>query len=142
MAARYLSANSRFLKDVAVVVLGVSALLPFVGLFFHRVRLFGRRWSFPSPKIMFAQYLVGVVDILATGAVLYLVLPDQHTVPFFPFITLFSVALWLGVISHLPGGLGVFEAVMVSGLIRFLPSSHVLGALILYRVIYYFIPFT
>ena len=40
-------------------------------------------------------------------------------------------------VSHVPGGLGVFETLMVLALKPYLPASAVLPALVLYRVVYY-----
>jgi uncharacterized membrane protein YbhN (UPF0104 family) len=46
----------------------------------------------------------------------------------------------LGVASHSPGGLGVFEATILLALSSY-PREPVLGALLLYRLCYYFLPF-
>ena len=46
-------------------------------------------------------------------ATLYVLLPDGANVTFWAFAGLFMVALAAGVISAVPGGLGVFEAVFV-----------------------------
>jgi hypothetical protein len=41
------------------------------------------------------------------------------------------------ILSHVPGGLGVIEAVVLS----LVPGANVVGALIAFRVVYYLIPF-
>ena len=46
----------------------------------------------------------------------------------------------IGIASHAPGGLGVFEATMLIALSR-MPFEQVLGALLLFRIIYYILPF-
>jgi uncharacterized membrane protein YbhN (UPF0104 family) len=46
----------------------------------------------------------------------------------------------VGIASHLPGGVGAFEATMLIGLAH-LPREPVLGALLLFRLIYYILPF-
>jgi phosphatidylglycerol lysyltransferase len=48
----------------------------------------------------------------------------------------------LGVASHVPGGVGVFEGLLVFLLRPYWPSSHLLPALVVYRVIYYLLPLT
>ncbi len=101
----------------------------------------GEEIALPSPALMWGQYVVGLVDILATGAVAYILLPDGNSLGFFAFISLFSSALGLGLISHMPGGLGVFEAVMLAGLGSEMSSGSLLAALLLYRLIYYALPF-
>lgn len=47
----------------------------------------------------------------------------------------------LGIVSHAPGGIGVFEATMLIALSN-LPREGVLGAVLLFRLFYYLIPFT
>ena len=76
-------------------------------------RLFGRlRLRLPQASLALRQLLWSVLDILAAGAVLWVLLPDG-AVGFPVFIGFYAAALVLGVISHVPGGLGVFEAVML-----------------------------
>ena len=50
------------------------------------------------------------------------------------------VALALAVLSHVPGGLGVLETIIVAALTPTLPVEGVLGALVLYRIIYHVLP--
>ena len=45
-----------------------------------------------------------------------------------------------GIISNIPGGLGVFETVILLTLSSTIPSIQLLGSLLAYRVIYYWIP--
>ncbi|MCW8140897.1 MAG: hypothetical protein KIT58_18500 [Planctomycetota bacterium] len=51
------------------------------------------------------------------------------------------MAQGLGVLSHVPGGLGVFEGAVLALLTPYVPAHTVLGALLAYRVIYHVIPF-
>jgi phosphatidylglycerol lysyltransferase len=80
------------------------------------------------------------VDIAAAAATLWLLLPGQ-AIDFISFIAVFAVATLLGVISHVPGGLGVFEAAVVFALGRSAtPPSAVVAALLAYRVVYFLLP--
>ena len=56
------------------------------------------------------------------------------------FLAVYIFAVMLGVASHAPGGLGVFEATILLALSAY-PREPVLGALLLYRLCYYLIPF-
>lgn len=123
------------------LLLALCLALP---LLVHKKRVLHWRletYHLPSASLMWGQYLVGLVDILATGSVAYLLLPAGHGFGFLAFISVFSAALWLGLISHVPGGLGVFEAVMLAGLGTQIPPSELLGALLIYRLLYYAVPF-
>ncbi|MBO9717035.1 MAG: bifunctional lysylphosphatidylglycerol flippase/synthetase MprF [Pseudoxanthomonas sp.] len=99
------------------------------------------RWAarWPGRELVLQQLLWSVLDILASAAVLWLLLP-AGSIPFPVFVGFYAAALVLGVISHVPGGLGVFEATMLVAL-RGLVSPEVLaGALVLYRLVYYVVP--
>jgi uncharacterized membrane protein YbhN (UPF0104 family) len=43
----------------------------------------------------------------------------------------------VGILSHVPGGLGVIEAVLLS----LVPGANVIGALVAFRAVYFLIPF-
>jgi uncharacterized membrane protein YbhN (UPF0104 family) len=103
------------------------------------VRVWRLELPIPRPLIALGQLVLSCVDWALAGAVLYVLLPPG-AVPFVPFLAVFLVAILLGLASHVPGGLGVFETLMVLLLKPFLPSSQVLPALVVYRVIYYLAP--
>jgi phosphatidylglycerol lysyltransferase len=50
------------------------------------------------------------------------------------------VAISAALVSHVPGGVGVFEAVMLLAAGPHLPTAQLLGALLLYRGLYYVLP--
>ena len=93
----------------------------------------------PSALIVMQQLLFSVVDIAASAAVLWLLLP-AGSIDFTAFLGFYAIATVLGILSHLPGGIGVFEAVMLVALGGRLPIEALAGALVLYRVIYYLLP--
>ena len=99
------------------------------------------RYSLPLPRpgLALAQLLVSALDWALAGAVLYVLLPPSGA-GFFVVLGAFLAAQLLALISHVPGGVGVFEGLMVLMLGRFLPSAELLPALVLYRVIYYLLP--
>jgi hypothetical protein len=95
----------------------------------------------PPPRIALAQLVVSIVDWTLAGAVLYVLLP-AGAVSFTAFLTAFLAAQLLGLVSHVPGGVGVFEGLMVLLLKPFLSSGTLLPALIVYRAVYYLLPLT
>ncbi|WDS37544.1 bifunctional lysylphosphatidylglycerol flippase/synthetase MprF [Pseudoxanthomonas sp.] len=97
------------------------------------------RIRLPSPSLAWQQLGVSVVDIAASAAVLWWLLP-QGAIGFPAFVGFYAAAMVLGVISHVPGGLGVFEAVMLLALGTHVPSASLAGALVLYRLVYYVLP--
>jgi phosphatidylglycerol lysyltransferase len=95
----------------------------------------------PSPPIAIGQVLISAVDWALAGAVLYVLLPPSP-LTFLAFLGIFLVAILLGMVSHVPGGVGVFEGLMVVLLKPFLASSELLPALVVFRAVYYLLPFS
>ena len=95
----------------------------------------------PSPGIAAAQLLVSAVDWTLAAAVLYALLPSSG-MPFRTLVGAFVVAQLLGLASHVPGGVGVFEGTMVLVAGPFMEPGAVLPALIVYRAVYYLVPLT
>ncbi len=93
----------------------------------------------PPVRIALAQLAISVLDWMLAGAVLYVLFP-AGSVPFLLFLGAFLASQLLGLSSHVPGGMGVFEGLMVFFLKPFLPSATVLPALIAYRAVYYLLP--
>lgn len=98
-------------------------------------------FSFPTARIASAQVLVSTVEWAVAGAVLYVLLPSQALGSFPQFLGLFLCAQITGVMSQVPGGLGVFETVIVLAVAPGVSAVAVLGALFVYRLLYYLVPF-
>jgi phosphatidylglycerol lysyltransferase len=101
-----------------------------------------RRFVLPLPGLAIAirQLLVSSADWALAGAVLYVLLPPGH-LSFFAFLGAFLIAVLLGMLSNVPGGVGVFEGLMVLLLRKSIPSGELLSALVVFRVVYYLLPF-
>jgi phosphatidylglycerol lysyltransferase len=95
----------------------------------------------PSPALAAGQALLSAVEWALAGAVLYALLPASG-LPFLTFLSAFFMAILLGMASHLPGGIGVFEGLLVLLLTPYLTSGQLLPALVVYRAVYYLLPLT
>ena len=100
-----------------------------------------RAFELPHPPVRIAltQLVASAVDWALAGAVLFVLLPDNRA-PFLAVLGAFLAAQLLGLASHVPGGVGVFEGLMVLLLKPFLPSAELVSSLVVYRVIYYLVP--
>src|SRR5271170_2912857 len=96
-------------------------------------------FKLPGPLLTLGQMALGVIDICSASAALYVLLPQDHRLGFPAFATLYSFASMLGIASHAPGGLGVFEATILQGVGG--SQDAVLASLLLFRGIYYAVPF-
>lgn len=93
----------------------------------------------PSMQIAIGQVLISAIDWALAGAVLYVLLPPS-TLSFLAFLGIFLVSILLGMVSHVPGGVGVFEGLMVLLLSPYLSSGELLPALVVFRAVYYLLP--
>jgi len=119
------------LKDVAYVIVILRRKAP--------IRLGGWRVPLPTPRMTALQYVVGLVDVLLIASVLYLLLPDSATLAFLPFLGVYLASVLVGVLSHVPAGLGVLESMLLL-LLPHVPPEELLAAVLLYRVIYEVVP--
>ena len=119
---------------VTTLYLGASVL--------RRAPITLRGWEFtlPRPGLAASQLVLAILDWVVGGAVLYVLLPAGGPLTFPAFLAIYLLAQIAGVTSQVPGGLGVFEAVIFLFLSPLLPPTALLGAMLAYRAVYYFLP--
>jgi len=122
------------------VLAGLVGLCLFTAVTHRPVRLWKWTFQLPSGGIVLAQIVIASAEIVIAGACLWLLLPADHGASLFEFLGIFCAALALGMLSHVPGGLGVFETIMLLGLSSQGSAGGVLGALLAYRFVYYVLP--
>jgi phosphatidylglycerol lysyltransferase len=122
-----------------LLALLVAAYLAATWVLRTPVRIFRFEVALPTPGLAFTQLVVSICDWVLAGAVLYALLPGTAP-PLLSFLGAFLLSQLLGLASHVPGGIGVFEGLMILLLAPYVPSSALLPALIVYRAIYYLLP--
>ncbi len=100
----------------------------------------GVEFTLPTFGVACTQTVLSAVDWILAAAVLYALLPTGGNLTFIAFLGIFLLGQFAGVISHVPGGLGVFEGVLFALLSGKVPPDAFLAALVAYRVIYYLLP--
>ncbi|MBA4070610.1 MAG: hypothetical protein C0497_02065 [Gemmatimonas sp.] len=134
------------LPVTSLAVVGALLLLLVLGYLaasaLRRAPLRVKGWEFtlPRPALAAAQVAASSFDWVAAGAVLFALLPGDHPVPFGAFLTAFLLAQVVGLVSHVPGGIGIFETVIVVLLKDEIPAAGLVGALLAYRAVYYLVP--
>ena len=126
------------------LLLTLAILYPLSSLL-HRRPLQLRNWKIrmPGPGIAFGQLILAGVDLACAAAALYWLLPVEAggnaVAPFPLFLGIYVLAVVAGIVSHVPGGLGVFETVLLLALPD-VPRDGLLAAILAYRAIYYIVP--
>ncbi|MCX5882859.1 MAG: hypothetical protein NTU74_13970, partial [Deltaproteobacteria bacterium] len=104
----------------------------------------GVEFRLPSIVMTFGQTWIAAIDVVLSSLVLWVFLSGRVDISFTAFLLVFVLAQVAGVISQIPGGIGVFESAFL-WLMSAVQSTHhhhlsLIGALFLYRTIYYFLP--
>ncbi|MBE0618132.1 MAG: bifunctional lysylphosphatidylglycerol flippase/synthetase MprF, partial [Proteobacteria bacterium] len=101
-----------------------------------------RNWEIevPSLGLSLAQVGVSAADWALAGSVLFILFPRVAGLSLPLFLALFLLAQVAGLVSGVPGGLGVFETAMVLLLTPWLPAPAALGPLVAFRGVYYLAP--
>ena len=101
----------------------------------------GHRIEAPTPMVTLIQIGLGLLDLGAAATAFWVLLPLELHLSLPSGIAIFTAAIMVGVVSSVPGSLGVFEGAI---LVLLQPADDqvvgVLGALVLFRICYYLVP--
>ena len=103
------------------------------------------RWRLARPSLGLAVAQVGLsaLDWLFAGTVLFAFIPSALGVGYWMLMRAFMIAQTVGVTSHVPGGAGVLEVVVLALLAGTAPAADraaVVASLVMFRVVYYLVP--
>lgn len=125
------------LIGIAVTCLCVPVVYLLLAAFVRKELKFGK-WSLDLPvlPIAAAQVGVGVLNFAFVAACLHQLLSAFAELPYLEVAAIYVIGNVTALISHVPGGLGVLEATILF----LLSGTSAIGALIAFRVAYFFIP--
>lgn len=127
-------------RPIGIVFLIILASYILLSVFRSEpVKFFKWKISFPGIKIVTAQILLATGDWIVASLTLYTLMPAGE-IPYFILIKVFLVSQLLGIISQVPGGMGVFETAIVFLLPQAAENPAVMGGLLAYRAVFYFFP--
>lgn len=122
------------------ILLTIVALAAWSGKQGKSISFRGRQLATPSGDIILMQTLASALDILTVVLALYILMPVSAGLSYPEVLAAFAFSTLIGIISHVPGGLGVFEASMALALPE-VPKEALFGTLLVFRILYYFLPF-
>lgn len=100
--------------------------------------LWGHPVPLPSRTLALLQWVVSAFNWMTIAGVVYVLLPAD--VPYVLVLGALLLAAVAGVVSHVPAGLGVIEAVFLAVLGGMAPRYELLATLVAYRAVYYLAP--
>jgi phosphatidylglycerol lysyltransferase len=131
-----------WLRPLGWLLLVLPCVLPLL-MHYYKVQsfsLFGFSLQLPRGSTLLTGIGIAVVDWIVSAMVLYVLLPRPEAVSVWFFIKVFLASQALGLLSHVPGGIGVFEGTMIALLKPYFDAAPLLGSLLLYRMVYYLLP--
>lgn len=129
------------------LLLPAAATLIWNGLAHGRTMRLGRlRMDRPPQTILALQLLAACMHLVFSAFTLYYLLPHDALAAAgfrnpFGFLSAFLAIKFASMFIPIPGNLGVFEGAAVAVLTPALPDYPLLGGLLAYRLLYYFVPF-
>lgn len=135
-----------YINDTTLRLLGAALLatvLIYLGFCaFAKKRQYsvkGQTLVLPTWKFALAQMAISGLNWMAMGATIWLLM--GQAVDYFFVLGVLLVSSVVAVIVHIPAGIGVLEAVFVALLAsEEISSGTIIAALLVWRVLYYFIP--
>ncbi|WP_288408776.1 bifunctional lysylphosphatidylglycerol flippase/synthetase MprF [uncultured Sphingomonas sp.] len=137
LAGLRLSAGEVQFAGWAIAALTV-ALLGACAVVRAPIRLFAFTLPLPSPGLLLLQIAIALVDIACASAALFVLIPGAAPALLPAFILAYTLGIVAAVVTHVPGGIGVFEAVVLA--VVPVDRATLFAALIAYRVLYYLLP--
>ncbi len=98
----------------------------------------GRTIELPRARLAALQFAASMTNWAVMGALVTVLLQGAASYP--TVLGVLLVAAVAGLLTHIPAGLGVLEAVFVALLSPPLDTTTLLAALLVYRVLYYIVP--
>lgn len=94
---------------------------------------------YPRPAVMVRQMFAAPMELIGAAGIIYFALPAGTDIPFIVVLGTFLLSFSAALVSHAPGGLGVFELVFIKAMPD-VPRLQVLSALLVFRLLYLIVP--
>lgn len=127
-------------RVVALACLGFVALYTIgAWLHFRPIRIGGFELVYPRLPIVLRQYVAAPLELVGAAGIIYFALPAEGNPGFMVVMGAFLLSFSAGLLSQVPGGVGVMEAVFLA-LLPGVPATSVVAALLVWRLFYLLIP--
>lgn len=127
-------------RTVGLICLGFVAVYVAGSLMHFPPFRFGKfEIMYPRPDIMLRQLFAAPVELIGAAGIIYFALPEVGNPGYIVVLGAFLLSFSAALVSHAPGGLGVFELVFLT-LMPDVPRLQVLAALLVWRLFYLIIP--
>ncbi len=125
---------------IGAAMWAVVAAYVVVSRFAGTLRIRGHEFNLPSWRMAIVQVALASVDVAVTAAIFYALLPPSPGLSYLKFLAVYLASYSAGLLANLPGGIGVFDAAMLTGLAPYARPPTIVGAILVFRLYYYIIP--
>ena len=133
------------ITDNTARLIGVG-MLAFVALYtigswlrFRPLKIGKFEIIYPRLPIVFRQYLAAPLELAGAAGIIYFALPEQGNPGFLIVLGAFLLSFSAGLLSQVPGGVGVMEAVFLA-VMPGVAAPAVFAALLIWRLFYLILP--
>ena len=127
-------------RAVGLVCLGGVALYIIGSLMhFKPFKISSFEIVYPRPDVMVQQLFAAPLELIGAAAIIYFALPEDGNPGYLVVLGAFLLSFSAALVSHAPGGLGVFELLFIK-LMPDVARVKVLAALLVWRLFYLIIP--
>jgi uncharacterized membrane protein YbhN (UPF0104 family) len=125
---------------IGVVMLGFCALYT-IGSWLQLppIRFRSFELMYPRMNVVARQYMAAPLELIGAAGIIYFALPEQGNPGFFIVLGAFLLSFSAGLLSQVPGGVGVMEAVFLA-IMPGMPATAVFAALLVWRLFYLILP--
>jgi hypothetical protein len=132
-------------NEHTAMIVGLSCLgavlLYVIGSLMHfkPINIRGLHILYPRPEVMGRQMFAAPMELIGAAGIIYFALPEGSDISFIVVLGTFLLSFSAALVSHAPGGLGVFELVFIKAMPD-VPRLKVLSALLVFRLLYLIVP--
>jgi len=94
---------------------------------------------YPRPEVMVQQLFAAPLELIGAASIIYFALPEAGNPGYLVVLGAFILSFSAALVSHAPGGLGVFELLFIK-LTPDMERTKVLAALLVWRLFYLIVP--
>ncbi|MDB5597799.1 MAG: hypothetical protein JWM36_4760 [Hyphomicrobiales bacterium] len=136
----YFAVGETVARSTGFALLGFCALYT-IGAWLRLPPLRFRSFELKYPRlpIVLRQYAAAPLELMGAAGIIYFALPADGNPGFFIVLGAFLLSFSAGLLSQVPGGVGVMEAVFLA-IMPGMPATSVFAALLVWRLFYLIAP--
>ena len=135
-----LDLDTDFVRFLGFAILGFCVLY-IVGswLHFKPLKIGSLEIVYPRMPVVARQVVAAPLELIGAAGIIYFALPEVGHPGFFMVLGAFLLSFSAGLLSQVPGGVGVMEAVFIA-IMPDVPATSVVAALLVWRLLYLLLP--